>query len=58
MLFNPKWEKPESNPLTLSSLVAWLEKKDPTEKYQYSSCGHCLVALVNGFKTIHFEALS
>jgi hypothetical protein len=40
MLYNPKW----NDVWSLSSLIAWLETKDPDERYQYQSCCECLIA--------------
>lgn len=35
---------PTKNPLALTSLIAWLETKDPNETYSFLSCNHCLNA--------------
>jgi hypothetical protein len=43
MLYDPKWEH-LSDPFSLTSLVAWLERQDPREGYCYSSTGECLLA--------------
>lgn len=40
MLYNQDWEKPK--PWTLSSLIAWLETKDPNEYYEYGDPSNCL----------------
>lgn len=38
MLYDPKWDK-----LSLSSLIAWLETKDPNERYDFNNmCGECM----------------
>ena len=40
MLYNQDWEQPI--PWTLSSLIAWLETKDPNEYYDYGDPSNCL----------------
>lgn len=44
MLFDPKWEvEIKADPLTLESLIAWLEKKPAAGTYNYEDCrGACL----------------
>lgn len=47
MLYDPKWEKKieaHSDPLSLSSLINWLEHQPANARYCYSSNGHCLLA--------------
>lgn len=44
MLYDPKWEvEVKADPLTLESLIAWLETKPTDEAYDYHNChGRCL----------------
>lgn len=45
MLYNKNWDRPEvkADPLTIESVVAWLEKMPPANRYDYRRCdGHCL----------------
>jgi|GEM_PF-1347451 len=35
--------RPQADPLTLGSLIAWLETKDPRQQYDWNDrCGRCL----------------
>jgi hypothetical protein len=45
MLFDPKWEvKTKADPLSLDSLIAWLETMPEKARYDYSDCdGACLI---------------
>jgi hypothetical protein len=45
MLYNKNWDAKTvtSDPFTLESLVAWLEKQPASERYCYSSGGECLL---------------
>lgn len=45
MLYDPKWEQQtKADPLSLGSLIAWLETKDPDEGYSFWNCeGGCLI---------------
>lgn len=46
MLYDPKWEKnSETKPHpSLEGLIAWLETKNPSERYDWSNCeGRCLI---------------
>ena len=45
MLFNPEWEaKTRPDPLTLESLIAWLEKQPTDKEYNYGEIGGaCLI---------------
>lgn len=48
MLYDKRWEKPEikADPLTLGSLIAWLETMPAKRKYDYMNCeGGCLYGL-------------
>lgn len=46
MLYDPKWQKPEvkADPLSLTGLIAWLEKQPPEGKYCYSKWNDCLLS--------------
>jgi hypothetical protein len=50
MLYDPNWNKPTTDTkkkpgvFTLDGLIAWLETKDPNEKYRYLSIHRCLLA--------------
>lgn len=46
MLFDPKWQV-KADPLTLQSLIAWLETKPPDEIYCYVDQGRSLAAQYN-----------
>jgi len=42
MLYDPKWEvQTKPAPYSWASLIAWLETKDPNERYDYQ-CLNCL----------------
>ncbi len=41
MLYDPKWNKP--NPLSMESLIAWLEKQNPFRIYSVSNARRCLL---------------
>jgi hypothetical protein len=43
MLYDPRWEG-WSDPFSLASLIAWLERQDQDAAYCYSSTGECLLA--------------
>ena len=43
MLYDPRWQE-WSDPFSLASLIAWLERQDPHSAYCYSSTGECLLA--------------
>lgn len=42
MLYNPKWHK--TDPMQLATLIAWLQTRDPCDRYDYKNCRHCLLA--------------
>jgi hypothetical protein len=45
MLYDKRWDKTDTktDPLSLGSLIAWLETKSPTQHYDYRNCdGECL----------------
>lgn len=46
MLYDPKWEKPQTKvePFSLAHVIDWLETQDPAATYCYSDNGHCLIA--------------
>jgi hypothetical protein len=45
MLFSPHWEQRTTvDPLSLDSLVAWLETQPPKRRYSYRKPHACLVA--------------
>jgi len=43
MLYDPKWEQ-QTNPFSLTSLIAWLEKQPAGKTYCYTDGGECLIA--------------
>lgn len=44
MLFNPKWEAPvKSDPMSLDSLIAWLEKQPASGAYSYIDAANCML---------------
>lgn len=48
MIYDPKWEvETKADPLTLESLIAWLEKQPAEKKYCYMHDGICLAAQYN-----------
>lgn len=45
MLYDPKWEQTtQTDPFSLESLIAWLEKQPEDKSYCYTSSGRCLLA--------------
>lgn len=45
MLCDPKWEqKTKADPLTLESLIAWLERQPPEGRYWYLAQRNCVLA--------------
>lgn len=40
MLYDPRWEKKP----TYAGFVAWLETKNPKERYEWGNCGNCAIA--------------
>ena len=45
MLYNTKWET-KTDPLTMDSLIAWLETKPAALEYNFDDCrGECLYGL-------------
>jgi hypothetical protein len=54
MLFDPKWTETKADPLTLESLIAWLEKQPEGKFYDYMGCdGTCLLGQY--FRSLGFE---
>jgi hypothetical protein len=54
MLYDPKWEV-KTDPFTLDSLIAWLEKQPADGTYCYDSNGCCILAqyfTAMGFKNV------
>lgn len=44
MLFDPKWEQQtKADPFTLESLIAWLETRDPADRYDFCKWNECLL---------------
>lgn len=43
MLYNKDWDKPKGVN-TIRGLIAWLETKDPSEMYDYTSPHQCMCA--------------
>jgi hypothetical protein len=57
MLYDKRWDKPEvkSDPFSLESLIAWLEKQPEDKTYCYTDTGQCLLSqyfLSNGFENV------
>ena len=45
MLFDPKWQT-KVDPLTMESLIEWLEKQPAAKQYDFDDCsGKCLYGL-------------
>lgn len=45
MLYDKNWDqKVKADPFALSTLIGWLETKDPAERYVYECNGKCLLA--------------
>lgn len=47
MLYDKRWDakvEPEADPLSLDSLITWLEKQPADEVYCFDAIGHCLLA--------------
>ncbi len=41
---NPYWQRQvKADPFTLENLIAWLEKRDPWERYIVMDVDHCLL---------------
>ena len=56
MLYDKRWDaKTKTDPLSLDSLIAWLEKQPADAKYCYSDTGACLLAQY--FAAIGFEGI-
>lgn len=44
MLYDPKWEvQVKADPLTLETLVEWLETQNPAAPYNFYCAGECMV---------------
>lgn len=43
MLYNKEWEG-SKDPLSLDSLIGWLEKQPAAADYEYESTHHCLLS--------------
>lgn len=59
MLYDHKrWDKPEvkTDPFSLDSLVAWLEKQPAAKVYCYADTGHCLLSQY--FTAMGFENIT
>ena len=44
MLFDPKWQLPKAESLSLASFIAWLQMQPPERRYHYEKPDGCLVA--------------
>ena len=42
MLHNPKWDK-KPDPMTLDSLIMWLQQQNPNIGYEYADSEECLL---------------
>jgi hypothetical protein len=47
MLYDPKWEQ-KTEPLSLESLISWLEKQDASTQYDYTDPSACLITQWSG----------
>lgn len=63
MLYDKKWDKKlpvaPRDPMSLDSLIAWLETKNPFKRYRYLSNENCLLAQYftdMGYKDVHVWA--
>lgn len=56
MLYDPKWDGGGRDPRDLNTLIAWLETKNPTETYYYSSPSNCLLAQY--YRAMGFQCVS
>ena len=52
MLFNPKWKSDEA---TLDGFIAWLERQDPSQEYQYSPATTCAISRYLGSIGITYD---
>jgi hypothetical protein len=63
MLYNPNWSETKTDPFSLGSLIAWLERQPRSIHYEYICGGTCLLAqffqahgysniLVGGFRVL------
>src|SRR5215207_3933130 len=44
MLYDPKWDQQtKADPFSLESLIAWLQMRDPTERYDFCMWNQCLL---------------
>lgn len=60
MLYDPKWEQ-RTDPLSLTSLIAWLETQPADEVYDYTCDEACLLAryfTASGFENVLVGAAS
>ena len=48
MLYDPKWEVPVKQEPSLQGFIAWLERQDPKQRYNYFSAGKCAWAQYSG----------
>lgn len=42
MLFDPKWEKPKTDPHSLDAVMAWLEQQPADQEYDWFDIKGCL----------------
>lgn len=57
MLYDKRWDaKTKADPLSLESLIAWLEKQPATKRYHYADSSGC--ALHQYFTAQGFKAVS
>lgn len=42
MLYDTRWDKTKTDPLSLESLIAWLETMPADKTYCYNDSGNCL----------------
>lgn len=52
MLYDKRWEK--TDPLSLDSLIAWLEKQPPQTEYDYLDRCNCLLGQYLG-RPVHLD---
>jgi hypothetical protein len=54
MLYDPKWEQ-KADPLSLDSLIFWLEKQDASTQYDYTRSRTCLLTQWSGREFYSYE---
>lgn len=44
MLYDPKWGKPVETYPSLAGFIAWLEKQQPEQGYEFTDAENCAIA--------------